>query len=228
MLEYEQIDTGENPDACVIWLHGLGADGFDFVPIVPELKLPDSLRVRFIFPHAPEQPVTINNGYVLRAWYDIVAQDLRARQDESGTRQSQQALIELIEQQTGNGIRADRIILAGFSQGGAIALYTTLRYPATLAGVMALSTYLPLAESTADEAHDSNAATPVFMAHGLLDQVIPVEAAMLSRRQLESLGNPVQWQDYTMEHSLCPEEIRHISLWIQQRLQERLQEKPPG
>lgn len=223
MLEMEIIETHPGteiePDWCVIWLHGLGADGHDFVPIVPELGLSTSPSVRFIFPHAPMQAVTINGGYVMRAWYDIVAADLRARQDAKGTRQSRQEIEAIIDQQIALGIESKHIVLAGFSQGGAIALYTGLRYPKPLAGIMALSTYLPLAASTEAEIHTANRQIPIFMAHGQFDNVVPLEAGVVSRRQLEQLGYPLQWQEYPMQHSVCPEEIADIGKWLRSLMQ---------
>ena len=203
--------------ASVIWLHGLGADGHDFEPIVPELGLGDG-PVRFIFPHAPQRPVTINGGYVMRAWYDITAPDLGQGQDEAGTRESERLLQAWIEHEMEQGIPAERIILAGFSQGGAIALHTGLRYPQKLGGIMALSTYLPLADTVADEKHAANADIPIFMAHGSDDPIIPLAFAAQSRDQLTSLGHTVEWHEYPMPHSVCMEEIQAISAWLQQRL----------
>jgi phospholipase/carboxylesterase len=207
------------PDACVIWLHGLGADGHDFEPIVPELRLPSTLSIRFIFPHAPMMPVTINNGYVMRAWYDILAMDIGSEQDEAGIRASQQSLERLIEAQISDGIRSERIVLAGFSQGGAIILQTGLRFDRPLAGLMALSTYLPLATSLQAEHSDCNRATPIFMGHGDSDPVVRPELAYRSRSRLEQQGYTLEWHEYPgMEHSVCMEEIGHISQWLKQRL----------
>ena len=217
-LEREIIETGPAPDRCVIWLHGLGADGFDFVPLVPELHLPAAPSIRFVFPHAPHQPVTINGGYAMRAWYDIVAPDLRARQDAEGIKQSQQAIIALIQEQLDQGITANHIVLAGFSQGGAIALYTALRYPEPLAGVLALSTYLPLADTSATELQAGNVSVPVFMGHGDADPIVPITAAVQSRRLLQELGFKLDWHEYAMQHSVCHEEIGDISQWLQQVL----------
>jgi len=207
------------PDACVIWLHGLGADGHDFEPIVPELRLPSTLSIRFIFPHAPMMPVTINNGYVMRAWYDILAMDIGSDQDEAGIRASQQSLERLIEAQITEGIKSERIVLAGFSQGGAIILQTGLRFNKPLAGLMALSTYLPLATSLQAEHSECNRATPIFMGHGDSDPVVRPELAYRSRSRLEQQGYTLEWHEYPgMEHSVCMEEIGHISQWLQQRL----------
>lgn len=203
--------------ASVIWLHGLGADGHDFEPIVPELGL-GGAPIRFIFPHAPERPVTINMGYVMRAWYDITAPDLSQRQDEAGTRESEQQLRAWIEHEKGRGISPERIILAGFSQGGAIVLHTGLRYPERLGGIMALSTYLPLADTVADEKHAANAEVPIFMAHGNQDPIIPLTLAADSRDTLRELGHTVEWHQYPMQHSVCMQEIGAIAGWLRERL----------
>jgi phospholipase/carboxylesterase len=210
------VETGSNPpDSCVIWLHGLGADGHDFEPIVPELGLSPDLNVRFVFPHAPMIPVTINQGFVMRAWYDIAASDIAERQDESGIRSSQAVLIELIEAQIAEGIDSTRIVLAGFSQGGVIALQTGLRFNKPLAGIMALSTYLPLAETLAAEKSDENLTIPVFLAHGSADPVIAVDLAYSTRGHLEKQGYQPSWHEYdAMQHSVCAEEIEHMSQWF--------------
>jgi len=210
------VETGSNPpDSCVIWLHGLGADGHDFEPIVPELGLSPDLNVRFVFPHAPMIPVTINQGFVMRAWYDIAASDIAERQDENGIRASQALLVELIEAQIAEGIDSARIVLAGFSQGGVIALQTGLRFNKPLAGIMALSTYLPLAETLAAEKSDENLAIPVFLAHGSADPVIAVDLAYSARGQLEKQGYQPSWHEYDeMQHSVCAEEIEHIGQWF--------------
>jgi phospholipase/carboxylesterase len=205
----------------VIWLHGLGADGSDFAPIVPELDLGGVGAVRFVFPHAPMRPVTINNGYVMRAWYDVAFGDLEGRTrraDEAGVRASQAEVEGLVAREKARGIAARRIVLAGFSQGGAVALVAGLRHPERLAGVMALSTYLVLAESLAAEASPANADVPVFYAHGTHDPVIPIELARASRERLVGLGYAVQWHEYPMQHSVCPEEIAAISGWLQRAL----------
>ena len=210
------VETGSNPpDGCVIWLHGLGADGHDFEPIVPELGLSPDLNVRFVFPHAPMIPVTINQGFVMRAWYDIAASDIAERQDESGIRSSQAVMIELIEAQIAEGIDSTRIVLAGFSQGGVIALQTGLRFNKPLAGIMALSTYLPLAETLAAEKSDENLTIPVFLAHGSADPVIAVDLAYSTRGHLEKQGYQPSWHEYdAMQHSVCAEEIEHMSQWF--------------
>jgi len=214
------VQTGNGkPDCCVIWLHGLGADGHDFEPIVAELNLPESLSVKFIFPHAPMIPVTINNGYIMRAWYDIKAMDIGSAQDEQGVRSSQQYLIGLIEQQINEGIAAEKCVLAGFSQGGAVALQTALRINNKLAGVMALSTYLPLADTLENEKSEKNQNLPIFMAHGDSDPVVRPELAYSSRSRLEQQGYSVEWKEYRhMQHSVCGEEITDISLWLQKVL----------
>jgi phospholipase/carboxylesterase len=203
-----QIETGPDPEACVIWLHGLGADGHDFEPIVPELEL--ARPVRFIFPHAPVRPVTINNGMRMRAWYDIV-QFGPGREDDAGLRASQKLVEEMIRAQ---GMPASRIVLAGFSQGGAIVLQTALRYPERLAGVMALSCYLPIASTLEGEAHSKNKDLPIFMAHGQYDDVIAIGRAQQSLEHLKKLGYPVEWHEYPMPHSVCAPEIADISAWL--------------
>jgi len=203
-----QIETGPNPQAAVIWLHGLGADGHDFEPIVPELELEQP--VRFVFPHAPIRPVTINQGMRMRAWYDIL-QLGGGPEDEAGLRASQKLTEELIRAQ---GLPASRVVLAGFSQGGAIALLTGLRYPERLAGVMALSTYLPLAGTLAAERSAANRETPLFMAHGRYDDLIPMQRAQASREYLQKLGYAIEWHDYPMPHSVCAPEIADISSFL--------------
>jgi phospholipase/carboxylesterase len=205
--------------AAVIWLHGLGADGFDFVPIVPELQLPASLAVRFIFPHARERPITINNGYVMRAWYDIRALGRSGMEDEAGIRESQVLVGALIAAQEQAGIASARIVLAGFSQGGAIALQTALRYPSPLGGVLALSTYLPLNQTLAAEAAVTNRNVPILMCHGTRDPMLPAQLGEQSRQLLTHLGYNVDWRTYPMEHAVCPAEIADISSWLQRVLQ---------
>jgi phospholipase/carboxylesterase len=212
-LETIEIETGAKPGAAVIWLHGLGADGHDFEPIVPELRLPAKLPVRFIFPHAPQRPVTINMGMRMRAWYDILQLGGGA-EDEAGIRESQVLLEKLIAAQKQKGIPARRIVLAGFSQGGAIVLQTALRHPERLAGVMALSTYLPLKEKLEKERHSMNADLPIFMAHGAYDNMIPMFRAAQSRDALKGLGYAVEWREYPMPHSVCPEELGDIAAFL--------------
>ena len=203
-----RIETGRDPEAAIIWLHGLGADGHDFEPIVPELAL--AKPVRFVFPHAPIRAVTINQGMRMRAWYDIL-QLGGGPEDEAGLRASQQLTEELIREQ---GLPANRIVLAGFSQGGAIALLTGLRHPERLAGVMALSTYLPIAGKLAAERSDANRDVPIFMAHGSYDDLIPMGRAQASREALKALGYSVEWHDYPMPHSVCAPEIADISAFL--------------
>jgi phospholipase/carboxylesterase len=221
LLETINIETGSAPTASVIWMHGLGADGNDFVPIVQELDLSGAPPIRFVFPHAPMQPVTINNGYVMRAWYDVKWGDLegRSRQaDEKGVRVSQAAIEALIARETSRGIASNRIVLAGFSQGGAIALQTGLRHREKLAGVMALSTYLPLAESFDAEASQENHATSLFMAHGTQDNVVPFDMGTRSRDLLVQHGYDVEWHEYPMQHSVCLEEIADVGVWLRKVL----------
>jgi phospholipase/carboxylesterase len=212
-LETIEIETGAAPAAAVIWLHGLGADGHDFEPIVPELGLPASKPVRFVFPNAPLRPVTINMGMRMRAWYDIVQLGGGA-EDEAGIRSSQGLLEELISRETSRGIPHDRIVLAGFSQGGAIALQTALRQPERLAGVLALSTYLPLPGTLQKERAAANSALPIFMAHGQYDDMIPIQRAAQSRDALQALGYAPEWREYPMPHSVCPEEIADIAAFL--------------
>ena len=217
-LETIEIETAPNPTATVIWMHGLGADGNDFAPIVPELRLGSAPAIRFVFPHAPMIPVTINNGYVMRAWYDISYGDLegKSRQaDEKGVRASQAEIEKLIAREVARGIRANKIVIAGFSQGGAIALHTGLRHAAPLAGIMALSTYLPAPHTLPAEAAPANRDIALFYAHGSDDQVIPIAMAETSRQTLSAAGYAVDWHEYPMQHSVCLEEIRDISAWLQ-------------
>lgn len=217
LLETIEVETGANPKASVIWMHGLGADGNDFVPVVQELELSGAPHIRFIFPHAPMQPVSINNGYVMRAWYDVKWGDLEGQSkqaDEQGVRSSQAAIGQLIAREISRGIKPQSIVLAGFSQGGAVALQAGLRFPQRLAGVMALSTYLPLGESFAKEATAENHKTPVFMAHGTHDGVVPYQMGARSRDVLTQAGYDVEWHEYPMQHSVCLEEIRDLGAWL--------------
>ena len=215
--DYLELATGPSPVAAVIWLHGLGADGHDFEPIVPELRLPASLPIRFIFPHAPVRPVTLNNGMRMRAWYDILRLD-GGREDEEGIRASQRLVEELIEAEKKKGIPTGKIVLAGFSQGGAIALQTALRHPSRLAGVLALSTYLALAPKLKAEAKEENRNTPIFMAHGTYDDIIPLVRAEQSAQLLKEAGYPVEWHSYPMPHSVCAEEIAAIAAFLRRVL----------
>jgi phospholipase/carboxylesterase len=214
------IETGvHKPDACVIWLHGLGADGHDFEPIVPELRLDPGLNIRFVFPHAPMMPVTINQGFVMRAWYDIRTADIGAEADEKGIRASADLVGEMIDAQIEQGMLPERIVLAGFSQGGAIVLHAGLRYPAKLAGILALSTYLPLAQTLNSEKAEDNGATPIFLAHGSADPVIPVDLAQRSLKCLEQQGYAVEWHEYNgMAHSVSAQEIYHVAEWLEKVL----------
>ena len=212
LLESVEIAPRGVPELAVIWLHGLGADGHDFEPIVPELRLRRS--VRFVFPHAPIRPVTINNGLEMRAWYDIVGFDFSA-EDDAGIRASAAAVSRLVDRETERGVAAERIVLAGFSQGGAIALHLALREPRRLAGVLALSTYLPLAATLAREKSAANAAVPIFMAHGEYDPVIPLAAAETSRRILEREGYAVDFNVYPMQHAVCAPEVAAIGAWLE-------------
>jgi phospholipase/carboxylesterase len=220
-LETIEIETGAAPAAAVIWLHGLGADGHDFEPIVPELGLPASKPVRFVFPNAPLRPVTINMGMRMRAWYDILElggqDDGRAvvgPEDEAGIRESQSSLESLISTEVKRGIPHHKIVLAGFSQGGAIALQTGLRHPERLAGMLALSTYLPLSKTLEKERAAANSGLPIFMAHGRYDEMIPIDRAARSRDALQALGYAPEWREYPMPHSVCPEEIADIAAFL--------------
>jgi len=214
LLETIEIETGGAPDAAVIWMHGLGADCNDFVPIVDELDLPAGHGIRFVFPHAPMIPVTVNNGYVMRAWYDISFDGVDRRPDAQGIRASQREIERLIARENARGIGSQRIVLAGFSQGGAITLQTGLRYTEKLAGLMVLSSYLPLPETLPAEAAPANASAPIFMAHGRQDQVIAIGLAQRSAARLTELGYAVEWHDYMMQHSVCPQEIADIGRWL--------------
>ena len=220
-LETVELQTGDRPTASVIWMHGLGADGNDFAPIVNELDLTGAGPIRFVFPHAPMQPVSINNGYVMRAWYDITFGDLEGksrRADETGLRASQAAIDLLVEREIERGMPAARVVLAGFSQGGAMALQAGLRHPEKLAGLMVLSSYLPLAESAAKEASPANAGTPIFMAHGIQDPVVPYSMGAESKKRLTEMGYAVEWHEYPMPHSVCLEEVQDIGAWLRRVL----------
>ena len=218
LLETIEIESAPAPTAAVIWMHGLGADGHDFAPIVRELDLTGCHGIRFVFPHAETMPVTINNGYVMRAWYDILGMDLVRREDAQGLRASQQRINDLIEREIERGIPAEHIVLAGFSQGCAMTLQTGLRYPQPLAGLMCLSGYLPLADTIAEERHAANQNVPIFMAHGRGDSVVLINRAEASRDHLQSLGYTIEWHEYLMQHSVCAEEIDDISRWLQRVL----------
>ncbi|HBV21445.1 MAG TPA: carboxylesterase [Nitrosomonas sp.] len=218
LLSTIEIETNPDPVFTVLWMHGLGADGNDFVPIINELKFAAKKRIRFVFPHAPTRPVTINNGYVMRAWYDITGARINSSEDETGIRDSQKAVDALIEKEMRRGIASENIVLAGFSQGGAIALQTGLRQKNKLAGIMALSCYLPLADTLSNEAHPANAAVPIFMAHGIDDAVVPISIAMASKERLQQANYKPEWHEYRMEHSVCIQEINDIDDWLQRIL----------
>lgn len=214
MLEVIEAETGENPTATILILHGLGADGNDFLPIAEELQLDQVGPVRFLFPHAPVMPVTINNGYRMRAWYDITSFDAGAPQDEAGLRRSQALVEALIARERERGIAADRIVLAGFSQGCAMALLTGLRHPERLAAIVGLSGYLPIAEQTAAERSPANQDTPIFLAHGTQDEVVVLDRAEASRDALQALGYQVEWHEYLMGHSVHPLEIEALNAFL--------------
>ena len=209
-LETVEVEPRRPADAAVLWMHGLGADGHDFESLVPELRLEASPAVRFVFPHAPVRPVTINGGHRMRAWYDIAGFDRRARTDEAGIRESAAALGGLVRRERERGIPAERIVVAGFSQGGAMALFLGPRWPERLGGVIALSTYLPLPDTLAKEAHPANAAVPLFQAHGSFDPVVPQALGEQAREKLRRLGYDVDWRSYPMPHSLCAQEVEDI------------------
>lgn len=215
LLEAIEIETASNPRASIIWLHGLGADGNDFAPLADEIELPVS--VRYVFPHAPMMPVSINGGYVMRAWYDIVDAAIR-REDEDGVRASQYRVEQLLAREKSRGIAASRTVLAGFSQGGAIALQAGLRQGERLAGIMALSTYVPLADRLAKEANPVNRGLPIFMAHGTADPMITHARAEASRDLLRQQAHAVEWHEYRMQHAVCPQEIADIGVWLRRVL----------
>ena len=211
LLPHVELATGAEPAGTVIWMHGLGADGWDFVPIVRELPLPEDLQLRFIFPHAPERPVTINNGFVMRAWYDIAMNDIARLPDEGGIRESQAAIERLIARERERGVDASRIVVAGFSQGGAIALQTGLRHANRLGGIVALSSYLALQDSLDAEASAANRATPIFMAHGTEDPIVPLALAESSAAALRARGYDVEWHAWPMPHAVCAEEVQALA-----------------
>lgn len=215
LLDTIELESAPTPSVAIIWMHGLGADGNDFVPIVKELNLKGCPGIRFIFPHAATMPVTMNGGYVMRAWYDILGTDIAKREDEAGLRQSQISIEQLIARENARGIPSDRIILAGFSQGCAMTLQVGLRYPETLAGLLCLSGYVPLRDVVAKERHSANQHTPIYMAHGRADPVIALQRAEQSRDLLQELGYKIEWHEYMMQHSVCAEEIDDIGVWLQ-------------
>lgn len=213
------VELGANDAShAVIWLHGLGADGHDFEPIVPELKLPPACSIRFIFPHAPQRAVTINAGVVMRAWYDIRSMQIEQLEDETGIRESERQVQALIARENARGIASEKIVLAGFSQGGAIALHTGLRYPQPLAGIIGLSTYLPLVDRVGAERSPVNQQTPILLAHGMYDPIVPFHLAEDTHYFLQQYDYGVELHRYPMQHSVCGEEIDLISAWLQARL----------
>lgn len=216
-----EIETGPDPVGSVIWLHGLGADGHDFEPIVPELRLPSSLPLRFVFPHAPVRPITVNGGMEMRGWYDITSLDAAGRADDEGIRASSAILDALVQREQERGIAADKIILAGFSQGGAIVLHNAIRSSLRFAGLMALSTYLPLGSTIETEVENNpdagDTSLPIFMAHGTFDPMIQIQGGQASADRLRELGYTVEWHEYPMAHAVCPQEIGDISAWLQAR-----------
>ena len=214
LLDAVEFETGATPRASVIWMHGLGADGHDFAPIVPELGLPRSMSVRFVFPHAPMRAVTVNQGWVMRAWYDVRDDAGERREDEAGVRESQRAITALIERERVRGVPDRHVVLAGFSQGGAMALYTGTRHPEKLAGIVALSSYLPLARELDGARSPANQSTPVFMAHGAQDPVVPWSLGDESRQLLVAAGYAVEWHSYPMPHTVSEPEVRDLRQWI--------------
>ena len=217
LLPSVEVSPGREADAAVIWLHGLGADGYDFEPVPPQLGLPDELAVRFIFPHAPAIPVTLNGGMVMPAWYDIISLDTRGH-DETGVARSSDQVGALIEHEIERGIPAERIVLGGFSMGGAIALHLGLRFPQRLAGIMGLSCYLLREESLDEEATAANAKTEVLLCHGSMDPMVPVQLGQAARTRVEARGNPVEWHDYPIPHSVSIAELDDIGAWLTKRL----------
>ena len=220
LLPAIELETGIRPTHTILWMHGLGADGNDFVPIVNELALPRNPHIRFLFPHAPMRPVSINNGLVMRAWhdYDLTSSNSAFRENVESLRDSQGAIEALIDREKRRGIAPQNILLAGFSQGGALALHTGLRYPEKLAGIMALSCYLPAAQTLAAEAHQANYSTSIFMAHGNIDNIIPMTLAASSNLQLQDSGYTVEWHEYAMAHAICKDEIADIGEWLKRVL----------
>lgn len=219
LLDGIELQTGDTPRFAVIWMHGLGADGSDFVPVVPHLGLDDAPSIRFVFPNAPQIPVSCNGGYVMPAWYDIISLAPNAREvDAAGVRRSREAIRRLIERENQRGVPGERIFVAGFSQGGAIAYSTALTHPQRLAGIVALSTYIPTPELLEAEATAVNAGLPIFAAHGNEDDVVSPELGTRARNLVQSLGHAVEWREYPMPHSVCIEEIIDIGAWLRQRM----------
>ena len=222
LLPCVQVEPFEGqPRHCVLWLHGLGADGHDFEPVVPELQLDPAVPVRFVFPHAPSIPVTINGGMVMPAWYDIEHMDLERRQDEEGLQRSVQHVAALIRRENERGVPTDNVILAGFSQGGAVALHAALRHPEPLAGLLLLSTYMLFPDRAAKERTQANEKIPIFQAHGTFDPMVPIAGGQAARRALEELAHDVEWHEYPMQHQVCMEELRDIGAWMRPRLASR-------
>lgn len=217
-LPYVEVNPSNKAKATVIWLHGLGDSGNGFAPIVPELKLPAELAIRFVFPHAPTRPVTINNGMSMRAWYDITSLDFNNRADSQGVKESSVLVADLIEKEIAQGIPANKIVLAGFSQGGVIALNLGTRYEKSLAGIMSMSSYMSEPETLSSEAHKANKNTPIFVAHGTHDEVVPIFMGNAAFKVLESNGYPVMWQEYPMQHNVCAQQLSDISNWLQEKL----------
>ncbi|AWB35172.1 alpha/beta hydrolase [Orrella marina] len=218
MLDCIEIETGKQPTHSIIWMHGLGADGNDFAPLVPALNVASRHAIRFVFPNAPQQPVTINGGMVMPAWYDILVPSMVIQEDEAGILKSEQSINELIEREIDRGIAPERIVLAGFSQGCAMTLHTGLRQKHSLAGLMGLSGYLPLAQTAPDGLSDANRKTPIFLAHGTIDPVVTIDRGTKTRDFLESHGYDVRWHTYMMPHSVCPEEVADINAFLEQVL----------
>lgn len=218
MLQTIEVNPGAQASASIVILHGLGADGTDFLSFADEMRLAQAGPVRWVFPRAPERPVTINNGHRMRAWYDILGADLVRREDQAGLRESFALVHALLDREVARGVPAERIVLGGFSQGSAITLGAGLRYGQRLAGLVGLSGYLPLADSSPAERHAANHATPVFLGHGRNDGVVPLARGSAARDQLQSWGQPVEWHDYPMEHSVCVEEVQHLQRWLLARL----------
>jgi len=215
LIETVTVETGPKPTFSILWMHGLGADGHDFEPLVPELLSPGMPALRFVFPHAPVRPVTLNNGYQMRAWYDIIGIDRRSAEDFNGMAASARDMGELISLENERGVASSRIVIAGFSQGGAMALHIATRHPEKLAGVIALSCYLPLARELEGKRHAANLATPIFMAHGLYDPVVQYALGEESRQLLDTARYQVEWHGYPMPHSLCAEEVADLRTWLQ-------------
>lgn len=217
-LETVEVTTGPQPDSAVIWLHGLGADGHDFEPLVPELARPGAPDIRFVFPHAPIRPVTVNGGMAMRAWYDIVSLGSDRDHDQQGIAQSIDQAMGLADQERRRGIAADRIVMAGFSQGGAVALQAAVRYPERLGGLIALSTYLLLEHRLENDAHEANRDLPIFMAHGTMDPMVPHRLGEMGADRLRSMAYPVEWHSYPMPHAVCPQEVSDLAAWLLERL----------